>query len=120
MWRMTPEWCAPPAARGRLPSMETLHPTLFVDGFRYGEGPRWHEGRLWFTDGPNNTVKTVGPDGRVEVALETGHPSGLGWLPDGTLVISTLHSAQIKPPAPRAWWWPTTSATAPRPPTTSW
>jgi sugar lactone lactonase YvrE len=83
-------------AAARLPTMETLHATQFVDGFRYGEGPRWHEGKLWFTDGPNDAVKTVGLDGRVELALETGHPSGLGWLPDGTLVISTLHSAQIK------------------------
>jgi sugar lactone lactonase YvrE len=76
--------------------VEELEPTLLVDGFNYGEGPRWHDGRLWFTDGPNDAVKTVGPDGRIETALETGHPSGLGWLPDGTLVISTLHSAQIK------------------------
>jgi sugar lactone lactonase YvrE len=76
--------------------VEELRPTPFVDGIRYGEGPRWHDGRLWFTDGPEDAVKTVGADGRVEIALETGHPSGLGWLPDGTLVISTLHSAQIK------------------------
>jgi sugar lactone lactonase YvrE len=96
MWRMTPRCRAAPRAPGRLPPMEELHPTPFVDGVNYGEGPRWHQGKLWFTDGPSDAVMTVGPDGRLEVALETGHPSGLGWLPDGTLVVSTLHSAQIK------------------------
>jgi sugar lactone lactonase YvrE len=75
---------------------KTLHTTLLVDGFVYGEGPRWHDGRLWFTDCPTGTVKTVDLDGRMEVAIETEHPSGLGWLPDGSMLISTLYEAKIK------------------------
>ena len=63
--------------------------TLLVDGFAYGEGPRWHDGRLWFTDAPNDVVHVV-EDGELHVAVETPNPSGLGWLADGKLVVSSF------------------------------
>ena len=75
--------------------MKTLTATRFTDGLIYGEGPRWHDDRLWFTDGPANAVKAVDADGRIEVVFETRHPSGLGWLPDGTMVITALRSAVV-------------------------
>jgi sugar lactone lactonase YvrE len=68
--------------------MKTLTTTRLTDGLVYGEGPRWHDERLWFTDGPANAVKAVDARGRIEVVFETHHPSGLGWLPDGTMVIT--------------------------------
>jgi sugar lactone lactonase YvrE len=74
---------------------EELTATLFVEGFRYGEGPRWHDGRLWFTDGPAGKVHVVDDDGAVQVAASTPNPSGLGWLPDGTMVVSALQAARI-------------------------
>ena len=40
-------------------------------------------------------VKTVDADGNIEVALEFEHPSGLGWLPDGTLLVSVFRVAQV-------------------------
>jgi sugar lactone lactonase YvrE len=67
----------------------------FVDGFVYGEGPRWHDGRLWFSDGPAGKVYSTGEAGDVVVEAEVPHASGLGWLPDGTLVVSTLFDAMI-------------------------
>jgi sugar lactone lactonase YvrE len=76
--------------------MQTVSTTLFVDGFSFGEGPRWHDDRLWFTDCPAGAVMTVDEAGRLEVAVETALPSGLGWLPDGTMVISTMYEAAIK------------------------
>lgn len=76
--------------------MQTLSTTVFVEGFSFGEGPRWHDDRLWFTDCPAGAVMTVDTSGRLEVAVETALPSGLGWLPDGTLVISTMYEATIK------------------------
>jgi sugar lactone lactonase YvrE len=80
--------------------METLIASPVADGFAYGEGPRWHAGRLWFSDTANGAVLTMDEAGRLEVAVETDHPSGLGWLPDGTLVISTLYAAKIKHAGP--------------------
>jgi sugar lactone lactonase YvrE len=76
--------------------MKRLQSSLLVDGFVYGEGPRWHDGRLWFVDTQGDAIHAVGDDGVLEVAVRTNHPAGLGWLPDGTLVFSTMHSAQIK------------------------
>jgi len=68
---------------------------LLVDGFVYGEGPRWHDGRLWFSDGPAGKVYSAGEAGDVVVEAEVPHASGLGWLPDGTLVVSTLFDAKV-------------------------
>src|SRR5262245_33013315 len=75
-------------------------PTVVADGFRFGEGPRWHDGRLWFTDGPSGHVLTLDEDGRLEVAVECDQASGLGWRPDGTLVISALMAARLTFVAP--------------------
>ena len=71
-----------------------LTSTRLVDGFGFGEGPRWHDGRLWFTDNPAGAVKVVEGD-RVEVVAEVPQPSGLGWLPDGTMVVSALGAPTV-------------------------
>jgi sugar lactone lactonase YvrE len=76
--------------------VKRLASSLLVDGFLYGEGPRWHEGRLWFVDTQGDAIHTVDEHGTLSVAHRTNHPAGLGWLPDGTLVFSTMHSAQVK------------------------
>ena len=36
---------------------------VFVRGIDFGEGPRWHDGRLWFSDFYQHTVSSVGDDG---------------------------------------------------------
>ncbi len=61
---------------------------LLVDGVDFGEGPRWHEGRLWYSDFFQRAVYSVGLDGdrRVEVGNTDDRPSGLGWLSDGSLI----------------------------------
>ena len=59
---------------------------MLTDGIVFGEGPRWHEGRLFFSDIRGHCVEAVGMDGRREtVARLAGEPSGLGWLPDGRM-----------------------------------
>jgi sugar lactone lactonase YvrE len=65
---------------------------IAAGGIYFGEGPRWHDGRLWFSDFFANSVHALAPDGRHEVMLRIdGRPSGLGWLPDDRLlVVSTL------------------------------
>jgi sugar lactone lactonase YvrE len=81
--------------RGGLRAMERLQSAFLVDGFRYGEGPRWRDGKLWFVDNRGGHVHTVGKDGKLEVAVTTPHPSGLGWTPDGTLLISLMGQAKV-------------------------
>src|SRR5215469_2325743 len=62
----------------------------FLSGLFFGECPRWHEGRLWYSDFFDHAVFSVSPDGerRVEVPFE-GEPAGLGWLPDGRLLVAS-------------------------------
>ncbi len=69
---------------------ETLSAEPFVSGLFFGECPRWHDGRLWYSDFFDHAVFSVSPDGerRVEVAFD-GEPAGLGWLPDGRLLFNS-------------------------------
>lgn len=67
----------------------TLEP--LVTGGAFFEGPRWHDGRLWVSDFWRRHVLAVAPDGTTEVVAEVpGSPSGLGWLPDGTLLVVSM------------------------------
>jgi sugar lactone lactonase YvrE len=62
----------------------------FIDGLFFGESPRWHDGRLWYADFYANSVLSAGSSGDVRVELEVeGEPAGLGWLPDGRLLVVT-------------------------------
>jgi sugar lactone lactonase YvrE len=69
---------------------------LFLDGMGFGEGPRWHDGRLWFSDFVARQVSSVDMAGelRVEAKLDD-QPSGLGWLPDGRLLIVAMHQKAV-------------------------
>ena len=75
--------------------MKTLRSSLVAGGIVYGESPRWHDDRLWLSDMHGGAIKTVDADGDVEVAHELDHPSGLGWLPDGALLVSVFRVAQV-------------------------
>jgi sugar lactone lactonase YvrE len=75
----------------------TLAPDdLVLDGLGFGEGPRWHEGRLWYSDFVLREVASLDAAGerRVELALDDS-PSGLGWLPDGRLLAVSMHQRQV-------------------------
>ena len=70
---------------------------LLLDGLDFGEGPRWRDGRLWYSDFFQHRVYTVTADGRRETVLDLGdeQPSGLGWLPDGDLLIVGMLGRRI-------------------------
>lgn len=69
--------------------MRTL--TTLLDGLRFGEGPRWHDGKLYFSDMHANHVMTVDLERRSSVVCEVpNNPSGLGWLPDGTMLVVSM------------------------------
>lgn len=70
--------------------------TILTSGLYFGEGPRWHDGRLWFSDFYDHSVKSVDESGAVRVELEIDdQPSGLGWLPDGRLLVVAMHRRQV-------------------------
>lgn len=67
------------------------------DGYSYLECPRWHEGRIWFVDFYTYRVLSAEADGsdvRVEAEIPQ-QPSGLGWLPDGRLLVVSMKGARI-------------------------
>ena len=69
---------------------------VLVSGIDFGEGPRWHDGRLWFSDFHQQTVSSVGDDGCAAIELELDDfPSGLGWLPDGRLLVVAMASRRV-------------------------
>lgn len=69
---------------------------LVLDGLDFGEGPRWHDGRLWFSDFYQHTISSVGDDGERRIELEhEGQPSGLGWLPDGRLLFVSMLDRRV-------------------------
>jgi sugar lactone lactonase YvrE len=65
--------------------------TILRDGLYFGEGPRWHEGRLWYSDFYDHAVHAIDLNGRDERIVEVeSQPSGLGWLPNGDLLVTSM------------------------------
>lgn len=65
--------------------------TTLFEGGHFFEGPRWHEGRWWVSDFYAGVVRAISPDGAVEEVLHLDtQPSGLGWLPDGSLLVVSM------------------------------
>jgi sugar lactone lactonase YvrE len=70
--------------------------TKVAQGFTYTEGPRWHDGKLYFVDFYTYSVNVVHRDGSVEeVAHVDQQPSGLGWLPDGRMLIVSMKDRKV-------------------------
>jgi sugar lactone lactonase YvrE len=66
------------------------------EGLYFGESPRWHEGRLWYSDFYDHAVHALGPDGTDQRVLEVdGQTSGLGWLPDGRLLMVSMLDRRV-------------------------
>ena len=69
---------------------------ILADGLCFGEGPRWRDGELWLSDMHAHEVLRIGLDGtRTTVAEVTNRPSGLGWLPNGDLLIVSMVDRSI-------------------------
>jgi sugar lactone lactonase YvrE len=69
---------------------------VVLTGLAFAEGPRWHAGRLWFSDMYDHLVLAVDMDGNAETILAVpGQPSGLGWLPDGTLLVVSMTDRRL-------------------------
>src|SRR5579859_5311523 len=71
--------------------------STIVTGMSYLEGPRWHDQRIWFSDFYTCRVYSAAEDGsdlRTEAKVP-GQPSGLGWLPDGRLLIVSMRDGRL-------------------------
>ena len=68
-------------------------PEVLMEGVVFGESPRWHDGRVWFSDWGANQVIALGVDGRHEVVVTVrSFPMCIDFLPDGRLLV--VDSAQ--------------------------
>ncbi|QUD89437.1 SMP-30/gluconolactonase/LRE family protein [Phenylobacterium montanum] len=69
---------------------------LLAEGIYFGEGPRWHDGRLWFSDFYAHAVKSVSLAGDLRTEFEIDdQPSGLGWMPDGSMLVVSMKKRQV-------------------------
>ncbi|HEY2204015.1 MAG TPA: SMP-30/gluconolactonase/LRE family protein [Pseudonocardia sp.] len=73
-----------------------------ADGFSFLECPRWHEGQLWVSDFYTARVLAVddpgaaGSPASVRTVVDfPGQPSGLGWLPDGRLLMVSMRDRRV-------------------------
>jgi sugar lactone lactonase YvrE len=70
--------------------------SVLVEGLRFPEGPRWHDGRLVCSDQHDEKVLAIDVDGGVETVVEVPEfPSGLGWLPDGRMLVVSMHDRRL-------------------------
>jgi sugar lactone lactonase YvrE len=72
-------------------------PTVVLDGMSYLECPRWHDGRIWVADFYRHEVLSAQEDGtdlRVEATVPQ-QPSGLGWLPDGRMLVVSMRDRRL-------------------------
>ena len=78
-------------------------PRVLLDGLAIGESPRWHDGRLWFSNWGTGEIVAVDLDGASEVVGRG--PEGLGWatnwLPDGRMLITGAELLRVEPDGSR-------------------
>ncbi|MEZ5560302.1 MAG: SMP-30/gluconolactonase/LRE family protein [Pseudomonadales bacterium] len=73
---------------------------ILIRDLCFGEGPRWHDGTLWLSDMHDHKVLRLRTDAAghasAETIVEVDHwPSGLGWLPDGDLLIVSMTDRRL-------------------------
>lgn len=82
--------------RSAIDGYDQMSLTPLANGFCFGEGPRWFEGLLWFSDMLGEAVHTVDLRGSMTTLPLPGRaPSGLGFLPDGSLLIASTEDRQV-------------------------
>ncbi|TCP49374.1 gluconolactonase [Tamaricihabitans halophyticus] len=76
--------------------MTTRTVETLASGGHYFEGARWRDGLWWVSDIYAGKVCTYDSSGTRTVIMEVeGNPSGLGWLPDGSLLVVSMHDRKL-------------------------
>jgi hypothetical protein len=77
-------------------------PLALLTGLAFGESPRWHDGRLWFSNWGAQEVVAVDLEGRSEsvVRVPTTIPFCIDWLPDGRLLVVSGREGLVLRQAP--------------------
>jgi sugar lactone lactonase YvrE len=71
-------------------------PRILIDGITFGEQPRWHQDRLWFSDWGPREVIAVDLDGHHDVMLQApSFPCCVDWLPDGRLLVVSAREGRL-------------------------
>jgi sugar lactone lactonase YvrE len=82
---------------------QVIEPRVLLEGLAIGESPRWHDGRLWFSNWGTGEIIAVDLDGNSEVAGRG--PEGLGWatnwLADGRMLITGAELLRVEPDGSR-------------------
>jgi len=74
----------------------TRRTEVLLEGLAFPEGPRWRDGRLWFSDMHADVVMSVDPAGRSErVVPVPEQPSGLGWDAEGRLLVVSMKDRRL-------------------------
>jgi len=70
--------------------------TVYSDGYTFLECPRWHDGALYISDFYTHRVLRIAADGSASTVVDVpNQPSGLGWLPDGRMLIVSMKDHRI-------------------------
>ncbi|MCC5016017.1 MULTISPECIES: SMP-30/gluconolactonase/LRE family protein [unclassified Legionella] len=75
--------------------MDIFNTEIFLDGFQFTEGLRWHNNNLWFCDLGGNTVYCFSATGQLITKISVASPAGLGWLSDKSLLITALKKREL-------------------------
>lgn len=69
---------------------------IFLKHFRFTEGIRWHDNKLWFCDLWDKTIYCFNESGKKHQQIHLqDEPVGLGWLSDGRMLITSLYERSL-------------------------
>ena len=76
---------------------------VLLDGLGMGESPRWHAGRLWFSNWGTNEIVALDLDGNSEVIGAGGGGAGwaVDWLPEGRMLVTGSELLRVEPDGSR-------------------
>jgi len=76
--------------------MTDRHVAVLLDNLVFPECPRWHQGRLWFSDMHDHRVVAMTESAQSQtVCTVEGQPAGLGFLPDGRLLVVSMTDRRL-------------------------
>ncbi len=76
--------------------MNKLTTNVLLKDLKFPEAPRWHDDRLWFSDMEDRKVVSANVKGDIETVFKVpNRPSGLGWLPNGRLLVVSMEDRKL-------------------------